>query len=161
MNTLCKDCSIDSMSHSFNLLDLYKNANNEDVYLFYTRISDAKKYNDTDSILNHYNNLLNFVNPTKWIWVVDFAHFELKHYLHLKTPIELAKLLDKFGKIDNVIVINQNKFVNLLINLLTKFINMKYNIFIFDKNQKNNLKTFLIKENINTTYIDFIVNCVG
>lgn len=160
MDLICKDCSIDFLSHSFNILDSYKNKNDETIHLFYTRISDAKKYDDTKSIINHYTNLLNHINPKKWIWVVDFAKFELKHYLNMKTPIELAKLLDNYGRIYNVIVINQNKFVGLIINLIQKFVNIKYKINIFNKYTKNNLEQFLIDENMNIKYIEFILSCV-
>ena len=61
MELICTDCNKNPMSHSFNFLNCYKN-NNEYIHLFYTRISDAKKYNDTFSIINHYNNLLNYNN---------------------------------------------------------------------------------------------------
>jgi hypothetical protein len=152
MEYICKDCFENSKSHSFNLLTKY-NLNN---HLFYTKIADAEKYNDSDGIINHYKNYLNYINPEKWTWIVDFDNFELKHYFEIKTTIRLANLIKEFGKIDKIIIINSNSFVKLLLKITSNIINNMCEIIIFSKNDKQELKKYLKNINIDDIYLDFL-----
>lgn len=156
MENICKDCYLDSKSHSFCLLTTYIN-DNTNIDLFYTRISDAKKYNDSDGIINHYNNYLNFVNPVKWSWIVDFHNFEMKHFMEIKTTKRLAKLIKDYGKVDKIIIINPNSFLKFLLHITIPILgDIGKNIIIFSKNHKNKLRDYLKKIEIKENIIEFI-----
>lgn len=156
MENICKDCFKDPNSHSFTLLCMYDNNN----YLFYTRIADSKKYDDTEGILKHYENYLNFINPEKWTWIIDFDNVELKHSLEIKTSIGLCKLVKKFGKVDKIFIINQNMFLKKLLPIVKPFIGDLYKkLTIYSKNDKNKFLNILQELKLEDEYINFFNMC--
>ena len=67
----CKICKDLPNAHSFELfcsgIDiLEKDEDKKKVSVFYTRVANAIKYDDTKGIIEHYNNLLKLENPKKW-----------------------------------------------------------------------------------------------
>lgn len=84
----CKICKYEPKSHSFENLGKV----NGITYL-YTCPAKAIKYYDHDGILNHYDGILNDLNGKRWCWIFDARGFSLKHYLEIKTAIDLAKLI--------------------------------------------------------------------
>lgn len=140
MENICNLCKQNPRSHSFTLLSdyVYKGI---DGKLFYTKIANAELYDDTDGIIKHYENYLNFIKPENWIWVIDFDSIELKHTLQFNTTIELSKLITKY-KVNKVIVINQNIFFHYLLKIAKSFIK-HIKIDIYSKNEKNKFITYL------------------
>lgn len=114
MEKICKICDKNIKAHSFSHLGVY----DTNSYIFYSKISDAKLYDDYPGVINHFTNYLNLINPDKWIWIVDYKSFGLKHYFNFRVNIGLAKLIKKFGKIDRIIIINSNNFFNKTLNIL-------------------------------------------
>ncbi len=111
----CEDCVKQPNSHSFELLcKVYEKDNGNLVHIYYTKVSNAIKYNDTEGILRHYENLLSYSEPDKWVWIFDCEGFGLKHSLEIKTAIGIAKILNRFKKIKNILVINSNYFINII-----------------------------------------------
>ena len=97
MNTICDTCKDDFTSHSFNLISNTQNAG----HVFYTKISNASKYDDTEGIVKHCTNYLNFIKPqNKWSWIIDFNGFGLKHTLGINTGIQLSKLINNTGNLN-------------------------------------------------------------
>ena len=107
MEHICTICAKQPDSHSF--MCLCKTINNK--YIFYTKFASAKLYNDTEGITTHFENLLKFVNPSSWIWIVDCNGFGLKHSLEIKTAMRLLNIVKKNGNIHRIIIINANTFI--------------------------------------------------
>ena len=120
MENICDLCNKNPHSHSFTLLSDYA-FNQINGKLFYTKIADAELYYDTEGILRHYENYLNFIKPENWIWIIDFDSIELKHTLQLNTTIELSKLITKY-RVSKVIIINENIFFHYLFKIAKPFI---------------------------------------
>lgn len=122
MKTICTDCHEDFTCHSFNLVCHTL----EGGAIFYTNIANASKYNDTDGIVKHCTNYLQFINPTKWTWIIDFEGFGLKHTMGIKTGIQLSKLVNTFGCLHQFIAINSNIFVEQMLNIIKLVLNKEF-----------------------------------
>ena len=142
MSEICNICSQDFTSHSFNLL-----CNTlEGGHIFYTKISNASKYDDTSGIVGHCTKYLNHINPDKWSWIIDFEDFGIKHTLGINTGIQLSKLINKFGKLQHFLFINTNGFVDQMIKLIKITLNKEYHSCIHIINDKDKLKQEIIEK---------------
>jgi hypothetical protein len=122
MNKICSICLEDFTAHSFN-----KICNTlEGGHIFYTKVSNASRYDDTEGILKHCTNYLKYLNPDKWSWVMDLEGFGLRHTLGLNTGIHLSKLINSFGRLQNLIFINVNPFVEQMLKLIKLTLNKEY-----------------------------------
>lgn len=109
----CEECLLQPNSHSFELLcKVNDKKTNNIVNIYYTKVANAIKYNDTEGILRHYENLLTYSEPDSWVWIFDCNDFGIKHSLEIKTAIGISKILNRFKKIKNILVINSNYFIN-------------------------------------------------
>ena len=141
MPKICETCSKDFTAHSFNLV-----CNTlEGGYIFYTKISNASKYDDTDGIVKHCTNYLNHVDPDKWTWIIDFEDFGIKHTLGINTGIQLSKLINRFGKLKHFLVININGFVEQMLKMIKLTLNKEYHKCIHILHNKDPLKSEIIE----------------
>ena len=122
MQQICSICQGDFTSHSFN----YVCHTAEGGHIFYTKISNASKYDDTEGILKHCTNYLHYRNPEKWCWIIDFEGFGLKHTLGLNTGIQLSRLINRFGRLNHLIMINTNTFVEQMLKLIKLTLDKEY-----------------------------------
>lgn len=122
MKQICQTCSEDFTAHSFNHVCNTLAGG----HIFYTKISNASKYNDTAGIVSHCTNYLNYVKPDKWSWIIDFEDFGLKHTLGLNTGIQLSKLINNYGGLHELIVINTNMFVEQMLKMIKITLNKEY-----------------------------------
>lgn len=153
MNKICKICNKNIKAHSFSHLGVY----DTNSYIFYSKISDAELYDDYPGVLSHFNNYLNIINPDKWIWIIDYNSFGIKHYFNFRVNIGLAKLIKKFGKIDKIIIINSNTFFYNTLNILKPLLgnDILNKTFVYNKDE---FKLFLDKININVTIKLFLLS---
>ncbi len=122
MEKICDKCKEDFTSHSFNFV-----CNTlEGGHIFYTKISNSSKYNDTEGIVKHCTNYLNYIQPQKWSWIIDFEGFDIKHTLGLNTGIQLSRLINSFGGLANLFVINTNIFVEQMLKMIKLTLNTEY-----------------------------------
>lgn len=150
MENICNFCYKNPRSHSFSLISDY-NIKENTGKLFYTKIADAELYDDTNSIVSHYENFLNFIKPNNWIWIIDFKDIELKHTLQINTTIQLSRLIKKY-KVNKVIIINENIFFFGLLKIAKPFIK-DIPLKIYYKNEKNIFISFLKEINVNNNII--------
>lgn len=117
----CPLCLLDPYNHS-----LKKLAVRENTYIYYACPSEAKMYNDTEGILNHYEGVLSEIPEDKeWIWIFDSHDFFLKHYLQIDVGIGLAKLItNKFSKnLKKIIIINPTFYISSTYTIVRVFLN--------------------------------------
>lgn len=122
MKTICAQCNEDFTCHSFNFVGHTL----EGGAIFYTKITNASNYDDTKGITEHCKNYLNYMNPVKWSWIIDFEGFSLKHTLGVNTGIQLAKLINTYGKLHQLIMINTNLFVDQMLTMIKFVLDKKY-----------------------------------
>lgn len=139
----CLTCYQIPSAHSFEMVCHVPRTDNIKEVIFYTKVADAIKYNDTEGILNHYENLLNLVNPDQWIWIFDCDQFGFKHTLELKTARGIAKLISNLGNVKQILVINSNTFINVVYKALHGFLDTEIT--------KN---TIMIKSDEKTKYMN-------
>jgi hypothetical protein len=134
----CDVCHQIPSSHSFEVVCHVPRIDNIKEIIFYTKVANAIKYDDTEGILNHYENLLRLENPDQWIWIFDCDHFGLKHSLELKTAKRIANLISNFGKVKKILVINSNTFINFVYRAIKGFLDREItkNIIMIKSDQK-------------------------
>jgi hypothetical protein len=87
MEAICKKCVIDPHSHSFK-----KISEKRGIWIFYSRPSQAKLYDDTEGILSHVDNALSHLGNHKWICIIDGEGFDTKHATEVTTGMRLLEL---------------------------------------------------------------------
>jgi hypothetical protein len=122
MKEICMICNEDFTAHSFN--HICNTLEGGDI--FYTKVSNASKYDDTDGITKHFTNYLNYINPEKWSWVVDCEDFGLKHTFGIKTGIQLALLFNRVGGLKHIIFINANTILEQMLKIVKLTLNKDY-----------------------------------
>jgi hypothetical protein len=63
-------------------------------------------------------NYLKYVDPEKWIWIIDCNGFEWKHACEVKTAIGIGTIVNDFGRIKNIIFINSNYLLEQMIRMI-------------------------------------------
>jgi hypothetical protein len=137
MENICKTCYNDPGSHSFSLIC----KTDDDEYIFYTKFANAKLYADTKGIVNHVHTYLSYINPDKWIWIVDCVGFEFKHSLEIQTALGLINIIKTYGKLQSMIITNSNMFFDTMFAIVKVVITdeLKKKIFMFKKDEMRNL----------------------
>ena len=143
MNSICKLCIIDPNSHSFNHISKY----DSNSYMFYTKIIPVKDDEDEQALIDHYENYLEFINPDKWIWIINFNGFTFKHLLKFNLTIKLGHLIQKYQNLEKIIIINSNFIVTKLMSTLKPILGSTLfgKIEFLDEEQKNK---FIKKNNL-------------
>ena len=120
MKYTCPLCLIDPLSHS-----LTKLSEKENVVYYYTCPSKAKLYYDTNSIIHHYEGVLNEIPENKqWVWILDGNGFNLIHLMQREVAIELIKLISsKFSKnLKKIIIINSTIYLSFIYHVIHPFL---------------------------------------
>ena len=144
MENICKLCTINPDTHSFNHVSKYDN----DAYIFYTKIIPVREDEDVDALIAHYENYLEFMNPDKWIWIINFNGITLRHLMKINLTIKLGHLIQKYNNLEKIIILNSNYIVIKLMNALKPFIGsgLFAKIEFLDEDKKNNfIKTYNLK----------------
>ena len=143
MDSICKLCNFNPNIHSFNHILKY----DSNSYMFYTKITEAKDDEDENALIAHYENYLEFINPDKWIWIINFNGFTFKHLMKVNLTIKLGHLIQKYQNLEKIIIINSNFIVTKLMLTLKPFLGSTLfgKIEFYDEEQKNK---FIIKNNI-------------
>ena len=131
---ICLACSIDPTSHSFMKI---KEING--VSYYYTCPAQSSKYNDTNGILTHYENVLKLNGEHPWIWIIDCAGFSLKYATEIKTAIGISNLLtSKYGEqLQEILVKNPTWHVHSLLYIIWPFLSTHIqSIVVIDNNDK-------------------------
>ena len=120
MRYKCAICEIDPYNHSLKKIGVKEN-----TYIYYTCPSQAKMYNDTEGILNHYDGVLSEIPEDKdWIWIFDSLDFNFKHYIQIDIGIGLSKLItNKFSdNLKKIIIINPTFYISLTYGIVRIFL---------------------------------------
>ena len=137
MENICKTCYNDPGSHSFSLIC----KTDDDEYIFYTKFANAKLYADTKGIVNHVCTYLSYINPDKWIWIIDCVGFEFKHSLEIQTALGLINIIKTYGKLQYMFITNSNMYFDTMFAIVKVVISdeLKKKIFMFKKDEMRNL----------------------
>ena len=113
----CDKCYRNPGAHSIRIIK------DGEIPILYTKIAEAKEYDDTSGILQHYRNLLRLLGDKEWIWVFDCDNLELKHCFEIRTSRGIIDLLLENGKNKKIYVINSNMFLTIILNSCKFFLN--------------------------------------
>jgi len=86
-NALCNACAVDPLTHSFK-----KIGEKRGITIFYSKPSQAKKYDDTAGILAHVHGALASLNNKKWMCIIDGDQFDAKYVLEYQTGKGLVEM---------------------------------------------------------------------
>ena len=135
MKELCEICAREPYSHSFRPIHDTSN-----VCVFYTCIANAKKYDDEDGIVQHYDAYLNAFDK-EWIWLLDCKGLSAKHLVCHKVGIRLCELL--YGdrgyekRLKKIVIVNPDIYVRMLYTIMWPFLTENTNDkVIFDYDNK-------------------------
>jgi hypothetical protein len=143
MELICKLCLINPGIHSFNHISKY----DSNSYIFYTKIIPVREDEDVDALIAHYENYLEFINPDKWIWIINFNGFTFTHLMKINLSIKLGHLIQKYHNLEKICILNSNFIVIKLMSALKPFIGsgLFEKIDFFDEDKKRDfIKTFNI-----------------
>ena len=119
MNTICEICATDHMAHSFK-----KVAEKRGTIVYYSKPSQAKRYDDTEGILAHIDKTMALYQGKKWVCIIDCDGFDAKYTLEIKTGMGIVDLLmNKY--VDTMVevkVINPTIYVSGLMKVLTTMV---------------------------------------
>ena len=119
MNTICEICATDPMAHSFK-----KVAEKRGTIVYYSKPSQAKRYDDTEGILAHIDKTMALYQGKKWVCIIDCDGFDAKYTLEIKTGMGIVDLLmNKY--VDTMVevkVINPTIYVSGLMKVLTTMV---------------------------------------
>jgi hypothetical protein len=123
---ICPICEKEPESHSF--VELSHNSETR-TRIFYTCPAAAKKYDDYEGILVHYDGILSECGDAPWIWVFDAKGFSTKHLLEIRVGIGLAKLITtKYShNLEKICVINANRYIFMAHHIIKNFLPQKVN----------------------------------
>lgn len=127
----CPICKLNPSSHSF-----MKIFENEYIIYYYTCPSKAILYYDVESIINHYDGMLNECFK-KYILILDGTDFSLIHALQINVASEVINLITRkySHNLKEIIIINSGVFVSMIYNTIQPFLNegIKNKIKFMDK----------------------------
>ena len=114
----CPICAKDPLAHSFK-----KVGEKRGIGMFYSKPAQAKRYNDTEGILAHVDNIL-AAHGKKWICIIDGDQFDTIHIAEWETGKGLMELF--FTKyVDTLVeikIINPTVYVRTAMKILLSFI---------------------------------------
>jgi CRAL/TRIO domain len=116
----CTVCEAEPESHSLREVGVTADG----VVIFYTCPAEAKKYNDYDGIMRHYEDTFEdrIGDGTPWIWVFDCKGFTLRHLVEINVAIGIVSLVTRFSEnLQKIVVVNPYWIVQLTMNLLRPF----------------------------------------
>lgn len=116
---LCSICTKEPYSHSFKIMK------SDDVYIYYTNIANAKKYDDVDGIIEHYEAYLSKLPHDKgWVYIVDCNDLSARHLICFNVGIALCELIN--GKYNHslmkIVILNPNMYIHMIYNMLWSFL---------------------------------------
>jgi len=118
MSSICDICTKEPHAHSFK-----KVAEKRGIAIFYSKPSEAKRYDDTEGILNHVDRAIT-AHGKKWMCVIDGNQFDAKYVLEYNTGMGLMDLF--FNKhMDTLVevkVINPTIYIRTVMKFLLQFI---------------------------------------
>ena len=119
MNAICEICASDPMAHSFK-----KVAEKRGTIVYYSKPSQAKRYDDTEGILAHIDKTMALYQGKKWVCIIDCDGFDAKYILEIKTGMGIVDLLmNKYvDTMVEVTVINPTIYVSGLMKVLTTMV---------------------------------------
>ena len=113
----CDKCYRNPGTHSIRIIK------DGEIPILYTKIAEAKEYDDTSGILQHYRNLLRLLGDKEWIWVFDCDNLELKHCFEIRTSRGIIDLLLENGKNKKIYIMNSNMFLTIILDSCKFFLN--------------------------------------
>ena len=119
-NYVCPVCKIDPSSHSFKIIKADSTRN-----VYYTCPADCTN-TDTDSIIAHYDGMLQENKATSWYWVVDCKGFGIKQALEIHTASQLATLIVKYSQnLKKIIIVNANIYIKSILAIVKPLLSEK------------------------------------
>lgn len=113
----CPKCIIKPKYHSFQKCGIYKNST-----LFYTSPAKTEDF-DTDGtkLQNIKIHIDEDTNKSPWIWVLDCAHMEFKHYTDISFSFGLLQTLAADPNLTAVWIIRPNFWIKTTLSILRTF----------------------------------------
>jgi hypothetical protein len=90
--------------------------------IFYSKVATAELYNNTESILHHFNKELECVR--EWCWIFDCKDMDFKHYIQFNLIKELAKLIELHGGLRRIYLLEPSWLIHMSIKCANLFMTL-------------------------------------
>jgi hypothetical protein len=119
MNAICETCATDPSAHSFK-----KVAEKKGIVVFYSKPTQAKRYDDSEGILAHIDKTMALYQGKKWICIIDCEGFDAKYTMEIRTGMGIMDLLmNKYvDTLVEVKVINPTIYVRAVMKVLMSLV---------------------------------------
>lgn len=115
----CKRCQVAPAAHSFSYFgDL------GDVKMYYTSPSRALDYKETPETYSYYKAHIDSAKTTKWVWVIDCAGMQMKHYssIEIIKKIMTTLLEEHKGLLEKIWILHPNGWIRGAVTLMKPFL---------------------------------------
>lgn len=115
---MCSYCARNPKSHSFKKVE-NKNMigflvlSEYDPEIFYSRPALAELYNNTASVIKHFE--IGLTGVAEWEWIFDCEGMGFSHYTQFGLVKDLCRLFGAQGGLKRVYILNSNWLINITI----------------------------------------------
>ena len=115
----CPRCAIVPDAHSFNYFGTISGTK-----YYYTSPARARDFKETPETLSYYKTHINQAKTGKWIWVIDCAGMQIKHYSSMEIIKNMIKvLLDEHkGFMQKICIIHPNTWIKTALTMMKPFL---------------------------------------
>jgi hypothetical protein len=125
-NDKCQYCQMEPRAHSFRRMTNVPTQDGQTI--FYSKVANALLYDNTESILEHFQGELEGVG--EWRWIFDCREMGLKHYTQFGLVKHLARLIEKQGGLRRIYLLEPSWLVNVTLKCAGLFMNLPETLFI-------------------------------
>lgn len=115
----CPRCKAVPDAHSFNYFGAVGDTN-----YYYTSPTRARDYKETPETFTYYKLHINQAKTGNWVWVIDCAGMQIKHYSSMEIIKNMIKILldEHKGFLQKICIIHPNTWIKTAMALMKPFL---------------------------------------
>jgi len=115
----CKRCKEAPAAHSFSYF-----GNLGDTMMYYTSPARALDYKETPETYSYYKSHIDSAKTSKWIWVIDCAGMQMKHYSSIELIKKMMKMIleEHSGVLEKIWILHPNAWIKGAVAILKPFL---------------------------------------
>ena len=115
----CPRCSLVPDAHSFNYFGKVA-----DTKFYYTSPARARDYKETPDTFTYYKLHINKAKTGKWVWIIDCAGMQIKHYSSMEIIKSMIKILldEHKGFLNKICIIHPNAWIKTAMSIMKPFL---------------------------------------
>ena len=115
----CPRCNVVPDAHSFNYFGIINGTS-----YYYTSPARARDYKETPETFTYYKLHINNAKSGNWVWVIDCAGMQMKHYSSMEIIKNMMKILleEHKGFLQKICIIHPNTWIKTALSVMKPFL---------------------------------------